>query len=132
VTERRPDRHLRRSATLDSNAQQRGALSRALARAPEPQRTAITLEHVLGETATVLGHESPLDPDQTFTDLGLHSLGAVELRIRLAPTCPLKLLPPTATLDFPIPGLLAHHVCQQITRQQSDAHDRRRPTGSDR
>jgi 3-oxoacyl-(acyl-carrier-protein) synthase/acyl carrier protein len=72
---------------------------------------------VRDETAIVLGHAdaSQVDPDKGFSDLGLDSLMAVELRRRLQKATGVKL---PATLAFDHPS--AHHVA--LFLRESLAH----------
>ncbi|MFF8775226.1 beta-ketoacyl synthase N-terminal-like domain-containing protein, partial [Kitasatospora sp. NPDC015120] len=69
------------------------------------------LELVRAQAAVVLGHPTPhgLDSRRTFKDLGLDSLGAVELRDRLAAATGLD-LPASAVYDHPTPQALAEHL----------------------
>jgi mycoketide-CoA synthase len=77
------------------------SLAGRLAEAPEDEHEALVLEFVREQTAAVLGYDSPaeIDPDRPFQELGFDSLGAVELRNRLA-----------ASTGVPVPVLaLANH-----------------------
>ena len=69
------------------------------------------LELVQRSVAEVLGHARPADvtPGRTFKELGLDSLGAVELRDRLTVLTGLS-LPPTLTFDHPTPRALARFL----------------------
>jgi Phosphopantetheine attachment site len=59
----------------------------------------------------VLGHAGPgaIEADRGFLDMGIDSLGAVNLRNRLASAtgCPLS---PTLVFDHPSPLALARHL----------------------
>ncbi len=63
------------------------------------------------ETAIVLGHPSGLavDPHTPFEQVGLDSLGVVELRNRLAKATGIR-LPATFVYDWPSPVSLAEHL----------------------
>ncbi|MBP2328656.1 acyl transferase domain-containing protein/NADPH:quinone reductase-like Zn-dependent oxidoreductase [Kibdelosporangium banguiense] len=69
------------------------------------------LDLVQSTTALVLGHVTPsaVDQDRTFRDLGIDSLGAVELRDRLGVATGLD-LPPGIVFDYPTARLLAEHL----------------------
>ncbi|WP_146776722.1 type I polyketide synthase, partial [Parafrankia sp. Ea1.12] len=75
------------------------------------QRREGLLETVRGCAAAVLGHPgtAAVDPDLTFKDLGVDSLGAVEFRDRLAAALGRR-LSPTLTFDHPTPRRVAEHV----------------------
>ena len=64
---------------------QRGSLGRLLAETPEAERRGFVLDLVRSNAAAVLGHASPaeVEPDRAFQEMGLDSLGAIELRNRL-------------------------------------------------
>ncbi|MFE2045602.1 beta-ketoacyl synthase N-terminal-like domain-containing protein, partial [Streptomyces sp. NPDC059477] len=65
---------------------------------------------VLGLAA---GHD--VDPERTFKELGLDSLGAVEFADRLSRTAGVRLAP-TVVYDRPTPGALAQHLTAEATR----------------
>src|SRR6185312_15614381 len=74
---------------------------------PEPEREAMVRELVVGEVATVLGHQSPaaIDPTRAFKEMGFDSLAAVELRNGLVAATGLRLAP----------TLLATHLLEQAS-----------------
>ncbi|MER7134127.1 type I polyketide synthase, partial [Streptosporangium saharense] len=69
------------------------------------------LDLVVAATAEVLGHDDPggVEAGRTFKDLGLDSLGAVELRDSLSSATGLT-IPTTVTFDHPTPLALARHL----------------------
>ncbi|TDC67114.1 SDR family NAD(P)-dependent oxidoreductase [Micromonospora sp. KC207] len=75
--------------------------TRLAGRDPQEQRE-LLVELVRTAVAEVLGHGSPeaVDPAQTFNELGLDSLTALELRNRLADATGLR-LPATLIFDYP-------------------------------
>jgi thioesterase domain-containing protein/acyl carrier protein len=91
-------------------------LSERLASAPESERPAIILDVVLSHAAAVLGHSSQdaVDPSRTLGELGLDSLGAVELRNRLSEATGLR-LPATIAFDHPTSAALAEHVRRELS-----------------
>jgi KS-AT-KR-ACP domain-containing polyene macrolide polyketide synthase/pimaricinolide synthase PimS2/candicidin polyketide synthase FscD len=105
-TNRKPD------ADQDAGDEELRAHLAALAPA---EREAALLELVLRHAAWVLGHESPeaLAPRQGFLEMGFGSLGAVELRNRLATATGLT-LPATAAYDHPTPAALAKHLAADL------------------
>ncbi|MFJ8492653.1 type I polyketide synthase [Streptomyces sp. NPDC094038] len=71
-------------------------------------------ELVLAATADVLGGTAQdLDPERTFKELGLDSLGAVEFADRLSRASGLR-LSPTLTFDHPTPAALVRHLGQSV------------------
>ncbi|WP_156959571.1 type I polyketide synthase [Nocardia sp. BMG51109] len=75
------------------------------------QRLRHLLDAVRSATATVLGHPDTATTgvDDTFKDLGIDSLTAIELRNALARSTHLD-LPPTLVFDHPTPGELARYL----------------------
>jgi acyl transferase domain-containing protein/NADPH:quinone reductase-like Zn-dependent oxidoreductase/short-subunit dehydrogenase/acyl carrier protein len=92
-----------------------GALARQLARTPESERERVVLELVRSEVAAVLGHASAeaVPARRAFTELGLDSLSAVELRNRLAAGTG-RALPATLVFDHPSPAALARYLLGEV------------------
>ncbi|WP_425256117.1 SDR family NAD(P)-dependent oxidoreductase [Micromonospora eburnea] len=86
-----------------------------LAQLPDSKQLDRLRELVRAELAAVLGHESPtaVDAARTFTDLGVDSLLAVELRNRLAVATGLR-LPATLVFDFPTPVAVAGRLHAEL------------------
>nr|QEO74254.1 methyltransferase [uncultured bacterium] len=82
---------------------------------PPHRRPALLLDHVLAETAKVLGMKGAgaIEPRQGFFELGMDSLTSVELRNRLAATLGCT-LPTTVAFDHPTPEALAQFVLGEI------------------
>nr|WP_232546582.1 acyl carrier protein [Streptomyces antimycoticus] len=74
------------------------------------------------EAARVLGHSAAatLDPDVLFTEIGLDSLMAVELRDRLAKRTALR-LPPSFVFDHPTLRMLARQLRDELEKADADA-----------
>ncbi|MFI5830784.1 type I polyketide synthase [Streptomyces sp. NPDC051578] len=94
-----------------------GSLVRAkLAGLPTgPERVRYAEELVRGHAAAVLGHGDPagVGADRGFTELGLDSLGAIELRNRLQKATGLR-LPATLMFDYPNSGALAGFLLEEL------------------
>ncbi|MCX5612951.1 amino acid adenylation domain-containing protein [Streptomyces sp. NBC_00047] len=76
---------------------------------PQPQRVRALADLVRREAAAALGRPDEIRPDAEFTELGLDSLMAVELRRRLSAETGLS-LPATAVFDHPTPARLAEYL----------------------
>ncbi|MEU3458266.1 type I polyketide synthase, partial [Micromonospora sp. NPDC006766] len=79
------------------------------------QQESFLLDLVCAHAAAVLGHDNPrtIGAGKGFTDLGLDSLGALELRNRLAAATGLR-LPATLMFDYPNPWLLARFLLAEL------------------
>ncbi|PNG94172.1 type I polyketide synthase [Streptomyces malaysiensis] len=88
-----------------------GAWAERFAVLPEADRDRALLDLVRSEAARVLGHRAgtQIDAYQSFTDAGLDSLAAVELRNALAAALGQD-LPATLLFDHPAPVDLAEHL----------------------
>nr|ACO94500.1 polyketide synthase type I [Streptomyces sp. MP39-85] len=86
-----------------------------------PEREKFLLELVRGHVAQVLGHGGgdEVPPDRAFNELGLTSLGAVELRNALNTETGLS-LPPTLAFDYPTPLAIAELVHEGLRPAEAD------------
>ncbi|WP_228717938.1 type I polyketide synthase [Kitasatospora acidiphila] len=92
-----------------------GALYRGLLPLPQEERERALREAVCAETARVSGSEPAdrLDADSPFADLGLTSLGAIELIGRLAAATGLS-LPTALVFDHPTPAAVARYLHTEL------------------
>nr|AFG19419.1 MycD1 [Streptomyces flaveolus] len=109
-----------RRATATAAAAPASTLAERLAGLPAAEKSALVLDMVRKEAATVLGHAdaSLVLPDRPFKEAGFDSLTAVELRNRLGKAAGIR-LPSTAVFDHPAPTVLADHVLSTLD-QRSD------------
>ena len=91
------------------------SLARRLASVPEAERESLVLGLVREHVATVLGHGSAeaIDPAANFKDLGFDSLGAVELRNRLAQATGIR-LEATLIFDYPSSEAVAVYLLKEV------------------
>ena len=91
-------------------------LEQQLAGLPEEEHEDAVLRVVCGQAAVVLGHSSAeaVDPERKFKELGFDSLGAVELRNRLAQVSGLR-LPSTLIFDNPRPTAVARYLLERLS-----------------
>ncbi|WP_258038811.1 type I polyketide synthase, partial [Streptomyces sp. SM12] len=90
------------------------ALRDDLARLTAVGRRERLLRVVCQEVAAVLGDVGTVDPDATFTGLGLDSVTAVEIRNRLAAVTGAGALPVTAVFDHPTPRRFAELLGDEL------------------
>ncbi|WP_443043775.1 type I polyketide synthase [Streptomyces sp. GS7] len=88
-----------------------------LAALPPDLREQTVLEHVRAEVASALGYTNPqaVADDRLFTDLGIDSLTAIELRNQLSTATGLK-LPATLLFDHATVGSLTVALCTELAR----------------
>ena len=94
--------------------------ARRLETVPEGEREGLALELVQMQAAAVLGLASPdaVERDLLFKELGIDSLGSVELRNRLARVTGLR-LPSTLVFDHPTPAAMAQFLCAGLVAEPS-------------
>jgi thioesterase domain-containing protein/acyl carrier protein len=88
---------------------------------PEEDLPAVVLDLVRTHAAAALGHESKdaVDPARTLTEMGLDSLGAVELRNGIAEATGLR-LSATVAFDNPSPAALADYLAARLVERRAD------------
>ncbi|MFE7811657.1 beta-ketoacyl synthase N-terminal-like domain-containing protein [Streptomyces sp. NPDC057433] len=93
------------------------ALAGRLAGLADAEAEALVTDLVRGELAAVIGGELPPDAGDglAFTELGVTSVTAVELRNRLTAVTGVR-LPPTLVFDHPSPAEVARLVCDTLRR----------------
>ncbi|MET7906063.1 type I polyketide synthase [Streptomyces sp. NPDC005355] len=96
-----------------------GARDRLLAQSPD-ERARTLLDIVRRSTALVFGHSGAddVDPAQSFKDIGIDSLTAVELRNHVTAASGLQ-VPPTVLFDCPTPAALAARLDEEAAAELS-------------
>ncbi|MCQ9184320.1 SDR family NAD(P)-dependent oxidoreductase [Streptomyces sp. IBSBF 2953] len=98
-----------------------GVRDRLLAQSPD-ERARTLLDIVRRSTALVFGHPGAddVDPEQSFKDIGIDSLTAVELRNHVTAATGLQ-VPPTVLFDCPTPAALAARLDEEAAAELSGA-----------
>ncbi|MCR3754201.1 type I polyketide synthase [Lentzea californiensis] len=101
-----------------TEAAQSSSLADRLASLTETEQNALLVDLVRGHAAAVLGHSdvAAMETTKPFTDIGLDSLTAVELRNRLNAAAEVR-LSATAVFDHPTTVALAAHLKQLLAPQ---------------
>ncbi|MFM9556273.1 SDR family NAD(P)-dependent oxidoreductase, partial [Streptomyces caniscabiei] len=96
--------------------------TRRIAQLPAEAREEAVLEFVRGKVAAVLGHTGAgaIAPERAFSDIGLDSMAAVELRNQLARATGLR-LPATLVFDHPAPDAVATYLLARVVEQGKPA-----------
>jgi acyl transferase domain-containing protein len=91
-------------------------LVRRLVDMPEAEWGGVVLELVCAHVAAVLGHSGSeaIDPQRTLLELGMDSLGAVQLLKHLIAATGLD-LSPTLLVDHPAPANISEYIAPQLT-----------------
>jgi len=94
---------------------EKGDLRERLSGMPLPERRAAVLDLVQTEAATVLGHDSGarVDAEMPLPELGLDSLGTVELRNRVAAATGVRVTM-LALSDSPTLAAVASYIAEQL------------------
>jgi myxalamid-type polyketide synthase MxaE and MxaD len=91
------------------------SLLQRLRDAPAGRRAALLEDFVRTEAARVLGHAPEMFPRaQGFADLGMDSLGSLELRTHLEKALKCR-LPATLAFDYPTVEALVAHLLDQLS-----------------
>jgi pimaricinolide synthase PimS1 len=111
--------------TQQTEADSRSALTRRLAGLPLPEQERVLLDIVTEQTAASLRKARPdeavqVDSASAFRELGLDSLGLVDLHRRLAEATGLPLAP-TVAFDHPTATLLARFLRAELLGEDDEA-----------
>nr|UTI67673.1 AptF1 [Actinoallomurus sp. ID145808] len=98
-----------------SEAGEAKSLPERLTGLPERERDGLVLTSVQTHVAAVIGHAGPkpIEPERSFTELGLDSLASLELRNRLAELTGLR-LPATLIFDYPNALSLSRYLLAEL------------------
>ncbi|MEU6986584.1 type I polyketide synthase, partial [Streptomyces sp. NPDC046324] len=106
----------RRAASGEPRTTNGSSWAQSVSSLGEEARQAAAVDLVRDVLATVLGHTdaATIAPGRAFKELGLDSLGGVELRNRLTARSGVR-LPATAVFDHPSATALAAFLCRQVS-----------------
>ncbi|QQM47194.1 SDR family NAD(P)-dependent oxidoreductase [Streptomyces liliifuscus] len=112
----------RRTAAAAGAENDRTALTRRLAELAPANRDRFLLDLVRGQVAAVLGYAGPeaIEPERGFQELGVDSLGAVQIRNRLGAATGLR-PPTTLVFDYPTPAAVAGYFKEHLSIPDEDA-----------
>ena len=97
-----------------------GSLAQTLAGADAEAWETITVDLVRGHLAAVLGHKpDAIDTGRALKELGLDSLGSVQLRNRLSQATGLQ-LPVSLTFDHPSAVAIAAHLRSRVAEDSAE------------
>ena len=105
----------RRAGTVGRDNTGGNALAEQLAAMPQTEQEAALLDLIHAQAALVLGlpGSESINARDTFKDLGVDSLTALELRNRLNNVTGLR-LPATLVFDYPTPSTLVGHIRTEL------------------
>ncbi|MBB4689011.1 type I polyketide synthase [Amycolatopsis jiangsuensis] len=122
----------RRTAAVAVPAAPEAGFADKLATLAADERDTAALELVCEHAAAVLGYDdgSAVGAEKGFTDLGIDSLAALELRNRLGAATGLR-LPATVIFDYPSPLPLARHLLAELAPEPAPEEQAGAANGTD-
>jgi len=125
-------REIVRARPRPRSVERSASLGERLAGLSDADRADAVLHVVREEAAVVLGYESAerIEPERKFRELGLDSLGGVELRNRLAEATGMR-LPSTLVFDHPSPVAAAGYVLGRLSPKSAPVLDPGADEGGD-
>ncbi|WP_424853323.1 SDR family NAD(P)-dependent oxidoreductase [Streptomyces sp. SAI-170] len=115
-------RPVRRAAQAVAAAPVEVSLEERLQDMRAQERAPYLLDFVRTQVATVLGHDGPhsVEPTRGFSELGVDSLAALELRNLLAERAEVR-LPATLIFDYPTPKAIADLLHEELVGDMAEA-----------
>jgi acyl transferase domain-containing protein/acyl carrier protein len=98
-----------------------GGLRARLAASQPAERAGALLAELTVLVAEVLGYSEAVDVDEEFTDMGIDSIMAIDMRTRLALELGVE-LPATVVLDHPTPKALSEHLADLVRQEETAAY----------